>query len=309
MAIKTVDCVECGEAVTYGRLSCPACGSLLAAVTRGRQAPVTTERPAGAEPLSAVQPLGVVEASAPVGPADAAEPEPVAAIKPRALPLSVEPLVATTAGEIESGPWPALIEPEPILAPRPYRAPANRLPSAYRPPAFSLATTGPAWPDASVAGATPAAAIVPAADRTREPRVIDPARAVEIAGWFAIVGAAMAVLGFLLPWSRIVIGSSGVGGYFNTWGLASPTHLFVLIGVLVVLGLEIMRVPIPAWLRTGIPGLILGSLLVGLVWPYAIGPVGADVGAMVVGLGGLALVIGGVLASWATRHDGADPLV
>ena len=70
-----------------------------------------------------------------------------------------------------------------------------------------------------------------------------------------------------------------------------------------------MRVQIPAWLRTGVPGLILGGLLVGLVWPYAIGPVGADVGAMVVGLGGLALVVGGIVASWATRHDEADPLV
>ena len=83
----------------------------------------------------------------------------------------------------------------------------------------------------------------------------------------------MAVLGFLLPWSQIIIGSSQVGGYFNTWGLASPTHVFVFIGLLVILGVEIIRVQVPAWLRTGIPGLVMGGLLVGGVWPYAVGPV------------------------------------
>jgi hypothetical protein len=297
MAIKTIDCVECGESVTYGRLSCPACGALLASVARGRRVPVTPEPSSPAEPSVMAEPSLATEA------------QPVAAVEPHITTPAVEPLTAAPRPEVDPTPWPTLFEPERTLAPRPYRAAiAQQRPSAYRPPAFSLATAGPAWSDATVAVA-PSATILAGADRTSGPRVIDPARFVEIAGWFAIVGAAMAVLGFLLPWSRIVIGSSGVGGYFNTWGLASPTHVFVFIGLLVVLGLEIMRVQIPAWLRTGVPGLILGGLLVGLVWPYAIGPVGADVGAMVVGLGGLALVIGGVVASWATRHDEADPLV
>ena len=34
------------------------------------------------------------------------------------------------------------------------------------------------------------------------------ARYVEIAGWFVIVGATMTTLGFLLPWSRVVIGAA-----------------------------------------------------------------------------------------------------
>ena len=34
MANRTIECGECGESVPYGRLSCPACGALLAAVTR-----------------------------------------------------------------------------------------------------------------------------------------------------------------------------------------------------------------------------------------------------------------------------------
>jgi hypothetical protein len=56
-------------------------------------------------------------------------------------------------------------------------------------------------------------------------------------------------------------------------------------------------------------GLGLGGLLFGLTWPYLLGPLGADIGVVVTGLGGLALVIGGGVASWATRHEGTDPIV
>ena len=40
MKTKTIDCVECGEKVSYGRLSCPACGALLASVAGGPARPV-----------------------------------------------------------------------------------------------------------------------------------------------------------------------------------------------------------------------------------------------------------------------------
>ena len=59
-------------------------------------------------------------------------------------------------------------------------------------------------------------------------------------------------------------------------------------------------------IRSGIVPLALGSLLIGLTWPYQVGPLGADVGVLVVALGGLALAIGGVVATWATRHVGVD---
>lgn len=148
-----------------------------------------------------------------------------------------------------------------------------------------------------------------ASSNATERWVLDPARFVEIASWFAIVGAAMAILGFLLPWSRVVIGASGTGGYFDGWGLASPTHILVVLGLMAVLALEILRAPVPAWLRTGIPGLILGSLVVGLIWPYVVGRLGADIGVMVTGLGAVALIAGGVVASWATRHGEGERVV
>jgi hypothetical protein len=48
---------------------------------------------------------------------------------------------------------------------------------------------------------------------------------------------------------------------------------------------------------------------VGLTWPYQLGPLGADVGAIVVALGGVALLIGGGVTSWATRHVEVEPVV
>jgi hypothetical protein len=134
-------------------------------------------------------------------------------------------------------------------------------------------------------------------------------RFAEIGTWFVIVGAAMAVLGFLLPWSRVVIGASTVGGYFDGWGLASPTHLLVFTGLLAVLALAVRGKPVPAWISSGILGLVFGGLLLGLAWPYVVGPLGADVGLTMTVLGGVALLIGGVVALWATRHVAAEPLV
>ena len=346
MAIKTIDCVECGESVPYGRLSCPACGALLASVAGARRPTVRTTRaasvatavddapeamraPAGAPITADPQPPLAAEPAGPpaAGPVAAKESEvtaePVAAGEPVPTRPVIEPLLAPEPVETEGTLWPPLVAPAPTLVSRPYQAlevdrhlPSSTLPtqpSAYRPSTYSP-TDGPDWSDATAAEPE-AATTAPSADAasatgkaTGSP-LIDPARFVEIATWFAIVGAAMAVLGFLLPWSRVVIGASGVGGYFDGWGLASPTHVFVVLGLLAVLAVEILRAPVPDWLRTGIPGLILGGLIVGLVWPYVVGRLGADIGVMVAGLGGLALIIGGVVASWATRHGEVEQAV
>jgi hypothetical protein len=138
---------------------------------------------------------------------------------------------------------------------------------------------------------------------------MEPARVAEIASWFVVVGATMAVLGFLLPWATIVIGARSAGSYFDSWGLASPTHVVILAATMVILALGIVRTTVPLWLRSGVLPLALGSLLVGLIWPYEVGSLGADIGVLVVGLGGVAMIAGGVVTIWATRHAGMDPLV
>jgi hypothetical protein len=369
MAIKTIDCVECGASVPYGRLSCPACGALLASVAGARRRSVRASTGAGValddhevrEPIPpSVDPVvdlaSVPEPAPPAAAASVLAAEPIAAEpEPAAKPERAKPWQAAQApapmqaGDpvrvatpeptgpviepllpdepVDAGPtlWPPLTEPAPKLSPRPYQplevepyVPGSAMPpppSAYRPPTSSPALDGPDWtrsaePDLAATGDGPATvASDPASSNATERWTLDPARFVEIASWFAIVGAAMAILGFLLPWSRVVIGASGTGGYFDSWGLASPTHILVVLGLMAVLALEILRAPVPAWLRTGIPGLILGSLVVGLIWPYVVGRLGADIGVMVTGLGGVTLIVGGVVASWATRHGEVERVV
>jgi hypothetical protein len=244
-----------------------------------------------------------------------------------------------------ASPWPPLLQPEPTIVARPYGESANGStvgprPGAYLPPNTSVAAasatpaaqgssarpTGvPATsgrsvgaPELAGAGAGGATAAIAAKGPTRfDPgatisaafAAIDRARVAEVAGWFVVAGSTIAMLGFLLPWSVVVIGSNGTGGYLDDWGLASPTHLFVVLGLAGVLALGVLQNPVPAWLRTGVLGLLTGGLLVGLTWPYAIGPLGAELGAMATFIGGFLLIGGGLVAIWATRHAEANPVV
>lgn len=388
--MKTIDCGDCGESVPYGRLSCPACGSLLASVTGPRRSTASASHAVRAEQVStahansvAPEPVlvatlepvlvdvavtamvadgaEVAEVAEPVlaaaEPAPVAvEPDPVPAPEPISVLTSaistgpfllpdtdpqdlgwdpVEPdaqAAIEAADEPATAPWSARRDPAPFLAPRPYErrtvpepasiaAAASSLPSAYRAPALSLALAGPSASDSALRasgltsiGHSIGRAMVgdespSKADDTGEAGGVDAERFVEIGGWFVVVGATMTVLGFVLPWSHSVIGAAGVGSYFDTWGLATPTNVLVFAGLLAVLGLGIVRTPVPAWIHSGALGLVSGSLVIGLAVPYLAGPLGADVGVMVAGLGGLALLIGGAVASWATRHAETDLLV
>ncbi|MEA2631728.1 MAG: hypothetical protein QOE66_1947 [Chloroflexota bacterium] len=380
MTIKTIDCAECGASVPYGRLSCSACGALLASVTGGHRATVRiVDAGPGPAPIVAAAPAPAIKAARGVALAEVAvqahvrarprtsakrrraadaaaeatistvetvprQPapefafEPVAeqVVKPLLEPLP-EPVFAgllapAPAGQDGATPWAPLHAPDPVLVARPYQrhlateldAPsgaATGRPGAYRPPTIAPSVTA-SMADAGVGAqaggpaSSPAAVSKPAVAAGGKPGTarslaggVDAATVVDIAGWFAIVGSAMSLLGFLLPWSVTVIGASGFGGYFNGWGLASPTHALVFVGLLAVLALGIVDTPVPHWLRSGVLGLVLGGLLIGLTWPYVVGPLGADVGVVVTALGGVALVIGGVVASWATRHAEPDPRV
>jgi hypothetical protein len=226
-------------------------------------------------------------------------------------------------------PWAPLVEPAPALIGRPYQRhlasevvpmTAARPPSAYRPPSPAMAMAM----GATATWATDGSRLDPStgdpADRERPAKpakeryrwlesIPEPERFVEIAGWFIVVGATMSLLGFLLPWSRVVIGASTIGGYFDGWGLASPTHLLVFVGLLGVLALALRRGPLAPWISSGILGLVFGGLLLGLAWPYLIGPLGSDVGLTMTALGAIALLIGGVVTLWATRHVAVEPVV
>jgi len=130
---------------------------------------------------------------------------------------------------------------------------------------------------------------------------VEPDKLAEFTGWLSVAGAALAAVGFILPWSSSVIGATGVG-YFDRWGLAGPGNAVVVIGLLAVLGLGLVQNPIPAWIRVGIPGVALGALLVGLAWPYLLGPLGAQAGLIAVAAGAAALLVAGILAIATDRH-------
>jgi hypothetical protein len=274
MTARTIDCAECGASVAYGRLSCPECGALLASLA-GAATPAT--RPS-ATPVATPD---SIDDSTPVEPA---------------ATTVVGPAVAVAVPSIPS-----------VL---------RDSPNVGRAPAFVPATAGgaPVWP-ADANGVGPASQGTPDTSPARPPTTtwpssMDPSRVAEVAGWFILVGAAMSVVGFLLPWSRVVIGAGSYGGYLSTWGLASPTHLFVfvlIVGLVAVATLRPNRVP--TWLAFGVVGLGLGGLLLGLAWPYLVGPLGAQLGVLIVGLGGLALVVGGALSVWSSRHLGDGPVV
>jgi hypothetical protein len=383
MTTSAIRCPDCRARVPIGRLSCPACGALLASVSGPGARPATARGAKAGDPVVAAALAATVAddaalAAAALAAAEAAMAAHAAAqarlkdattgtIETGAVDQAVDKAGAVVAAAVVDDPvaadelgWdvpaePALeIEPlevaepraaqgpsglealglaatveadPPVLTPRAYLAAPRgtadtwtrqtaAMQAGYRPSTLVLASatsTQANWPGVTTRGGSPAP--VGAPGETADPKVkaryapFDAARFVEIGGWFVIVGSTLAILGFLLPWSRAVIGAGGHGAYFDAWGLASPTHLIVFAGLLAILALSVIRSRIPAWVASGVVGLVSGALLIGLVWPYVIGPLGAEVGVLAVGLGGVALLLGGLIASWASRHDVTVPPV
>jgi hypothetical protein len=196
---------------------------------------------------------------------------------------------------------------------------APDLPGAYvPPPPAAVIPAGPAGPARAWVGHTNgtdpdhAARDDAGLGAIARPSV-DASRLAEFVGSVSVAGAALASVGFLLPWASVVIGSTG-SGYFDRWGFAGPGHLVVVLGTLAVLLLSIVRNPVPSWIRTGIGGLGVGALLLGLAWPYLLNPaLEAAPGVLIESVGALALIVAGVLAiatdRRTDRHAGAPEVV
>jgi hypothetical protein len=189
-------------------------------------------------------------------------------------------------------------------------APPIDPPGAYVPPLpTSALPAGPPAPARAWAGyneAVPGSSAASGPDgRSASERGVDASRLAEFVGSVSIAGAALAAVGFLLPWASVMIGSTG-SGYFDRWGLAGPGHILVVLGILALIALSIVRNPIPTWIRTGIGGLAVGSLLLGLTWPYLLGPLDAAPGVLIDAIGAVALIGSGVLALVTDRHAEAE---
>jgi hypothetical protein len=325
MSSTSIVCIACGADVAYGRLSCPECGELLASVAGGRRATVADvaldTAPASPDPATADVP-GVPPVLRDVDPHDAAldrYSEGTGANGRYDLDDDDDGRVDLDDDGIEEladdQRWHdpvAAFNAAMATAPAAL-APAAPPPGAYVPPVPSVyaatSTVQPAparmWTGSNgTSNGSVGADHEADGDRDRAASV-DPAKLEEFTGWLAVAGAALASVGFLLPWSNSVIGASGVG-YFDRWGLAGPGHVILVLALLGTFVLALIKVPVPVWLRVGVPSLALGALLFGLVWPYVLGPLGAQPGVYAILVGALLLVIAGVTGIVGARHSGTS---
>jgi hypothetical protein len=314
MTASTIVCGSCSGEVPYGRLSCPNCGELLASVVGGRVA--AASMPAAPEPAPVVpEPSPAVPAAPPpilYDPADA----PTAAVLDRDIATGDTAPLWPDDAETDDEPDATLAAPPPAPTLTSYDGPGAYLPPVARavdhepaPPPL-LHPAGPAAPARAWGGPSAVSAIASDGrlDVDPAPTTVgaDATRIAEFVGWLAVAGGALASVGFLLPWSNVaVIGARGVG-YFDRWGLAGPYHVVVVVGLLVVLALSIVRNPVPARVRVGLAGGGLAALLVGLAWPYLLGPLGAGPGVLCVGLGAVLLGVASVVAIVTDRRTGTE---
>jgi hypothetical protein len=299
MATTSIECSACGAAVPYGRLSCPECGELLASVAGPSAASdgAFSETAAGphAAPSVLMDPT-TVEAS-------------YASIMSPETPTNGAGLTSWSAPGMADRHTPgAYVPPAPpdlpttaalsTAAPAPARAWAG----AGAGGVLTMDAPGPTRPGDGSPGGPPAGALAAttaaASDRLG---AIDAEKVGGVARWLVVIGAALAAIGFLLPWSNSVIGATGVD-YFDRIGLAGRGHLLIAAGILATLALALIRNPLPLWARIGVPGLVLGSLLIGLVWVYVFGPLRTDPGAQAVLVGAVLLVVGGLIGIAIGRH-------
>lgn len=324
MAVRAIECTECGTTVPYGRLSCPSCGELLASVAgSARRLTSLAEGQAVAEPVPAPGPAAAADDAGDLGsltwPAAPADAVPASGtgdtgdteVEARstvpvwvAPPFPPQPSITITPPAETPG---AYVPPAPVATATATAAAATSsggLPAGLPAPARSWAGTGSADPAVAAADARDGAAARTGSDLS----LTDPVRRGEAIDWIAVAGAALGSVGFLLPWARSIIGADGVG-YLDTWGLAGPGHVLVVAGMLVVLTLAVVNTRVPAWLRLGIPGLVLSALLVGLLWPYLLGPLGPLPGAYLSLVGALILGAAAGAALVTDRHARTDPSV
>lgn len=306
MPARTIVCSECSETVPSGRLTCPACGAMLASIAGGSIRPSVKGKDAVADHVpsddpSAMAPARIQTTALPEASPDDAPAQTHRAIGGPAIPLAPSSIRQT---QVEmSGPM--------AMAPV---AAASAADGGYLPPGTPMSPATLPGPALSAAAAPdlPSAHSAPDATTnhpTEEPITFDLARLDQALGYAAAAGSGLIAFGMLMPWSAAVIGASGVSGLFNTWGLASPGLVLVLLWALAVLALSLVPNRIPVSIRSGLMGLMLGVFSLGLVWPYVIGPLGAGIGVMVVTVGALVLIAAGIASAWRDRHAARDPSV
>ncbi len=296
----------------------PAVGAAPSAAMAAAEEPAAN---AAAPVAAAVEPVDAEPALAP-GLAESAGAEPELDPTPVQAPPSLD-VAGRPADVLRPVPTPAYLQPArlqpawpPPGATGPQPQPAGRMPAgAYLPPsafldALDRATAGPAQPPAVTgpAGSAPRAATTEARSRFDLSSLV--ARldlAAETPRAVIAVGAAIAAIGFLLPWANVLAGAGLLGGYFTQWGLAGPGSWIVLTLLVGLVGVALAGAPTARW-PVARAALALAAVLVGLVWPYLFGVLGRSIGVWVV-LAGAAVLLVGSIVDRGERHDPEGPTV
>jgi hypothetical protein len=317
-------CPECGADVPVGRLSCRACGALLAAVP-GRGTAAEQPLPEDA-PLPEDSPL----------PADLPRPDgtPLPADAPLPADLSVGNGAGVTALGDAAGIAPLVdAPPEAAQSPMP---PMPPIPGAYLPPSVIMRRV-PA-PAPAVAAAQEAQAARPGgsgpspATLPPQPEPVTapvgggpnpgetapaPSRGVPVLELpFAIapgngprlvaVGAALGVVAFVLPWvpgGAIVIGGAFGTGYFSTWGLAAIGNMVPFLLAWLSLALAVFANRAPRYAALGLLPVALGGAFAGSGWIYLTAPTGTGIGIWALAAAACLLLAGGSLVIRTARGD------
>jgi hypothetical protein len=319
--IESRACPECGAEVPIGRLSCGACGALLASVDRhpaetpaGTRAPIASPV-APADVAAPTGPVATAEASARTAVAEPAAPAAVLAVPAPATPPSGSPDVPPSAVPTPDASPPATFAaPDEIELPLP---PMPPIPGAYLAPSVvtrsaPITTTQP-FPAAPQARLEPDAPSDGPPTRPEpalpvEPAPASPARAAVLDLPFAIApgigprlvaaGAVLAIVAFVLPWvpnDGVVIGGAFGTGYFSSWGLAAVGNVLPFLVAWLSLVLAVLPNRVPRFAALGVLPLLLGGIYAGFGWTYLIGPVGAGIGIWALAVGAVLLAAGGTL--------------
>jgi hypothetical protein len=274
----------------------------------------TEPAPLAASPAPAPTAAAAVERTPNHVPTAPFEPAPTVKASPRfQLPTRPEPAPRVEpAPQRETVPaWPPPGDRGPLVEPLP-RVPAGVYlpPSAVLPPGEALPVGG------STNGRTassPSAAAIASSDGTSE-RISAADRLAQLGlppdtpRRVVAIGAVVAALGFLLPWSTSPTGNDLIGDYWVRWGLAGP-GAWIVVALLIGLAALTLAGGRFADAAVGLPGVALAMLLLGLSWSYLFGYPGGTVGIWVVLAGAILLAVGGLLDMRADRHGDSQPTV
>ena len=122
------------------------------------------------------------------------------------------------------------------------------------------------------------------------------------------IGAVIASLGFLLPWTASPGANDLLGDYWIRWGLAGPGSWILVAALVGLAGLTLAGGRL-ATAPVGLPGVALAMLVLGLSWSYLFGYPERGVGIWVVIFGVFLLAVGGLLDMRAGRHRDPQPTV